>query len=44
MPGRKAVDSDDLALRIAADRFGGVLDQIEEHLDELVAVGEDRRQ
>ena len=30
--------------RVLADRLGGVLDQIEEDLDELVAVGQHRRQ
>ena len=34
----------DLAVRRVADRFGGVLHEIEEDLDELVAIGEDRRQ
>ena len=35
----------DLAVvRVLADRLGGVLHQVEEHLDELVAVAEHRRQ
>ena len=35
----------DLAVgRVLADRLGGVLHEVEEHLDELVAVGEHRRQ
>jgi len=29
---------------VAADRFGSVLDEIEEHLDELIAVGKYRGQ
>ena len=32
------------AVGLIADRLGGVLHQVEEHLDELVAVGEHRRQ
>ena len=44
MPGRKAVDKRDFAVRIVANRFGRVLDQVEEHLNQLVAVGIDRRQ
>ena len=44
-PGRKAVDSAISPLvRVLADRFGGVLDQVEEDLHELVAVGQHRRQ
>ena len=44
-PVRNAVDEHDLALeRIDADRLGGVLHEVEEHLDELVAVAEHRRQ
>jgi hypothetical protein len=35
----------DLALDgVAADRLGGVLDEVEEHLDELIPVAEHRRQ
>src|SRR5215472_19279213 len=29
---------------VRADRFGGVLDEVEEYLNELIAIGEDRRQ
>ncbi len=32
------------ALRVGTDRLCRVLDQVQEHLDELVAIGEDRRQ
>ena len=44
MPGRNAVESVISAGCILAGRLRGVLDQIEEDLNELVAIGEDRRQ
>src|ERR1022692_951212 len=34
----------DLAVARVPDRFRGILDQVEEHLDELIAIGEYRRQ
>ena len=44
-PGRNAVESAiSPPFGALADRFGGVLDQVEEHLNELVAVRQDRRQ
>ena len=43
-PGRNAVESAISPPVIFADRFGGVLDEIEKHLNELIAVREYRRQ
>src|SRR6185436_3262977 len=34
----------DLPIRLVADRLGGILHQIEKHLDELIAVGQHERQ
>ena len=44
-PGLNAVVSAiSPSLASVADRFGGILDEIEEDLDELIAIGEHRRQ
>ena len=43
-PGRNAVVSWISPSLVVPDRLGCVLDQVEEHLDELVAIGEHRRQ
>ena len=34
----------DLAVGLIADGLGGVLDEVQEHLHQLIAIGEDRRQ
>ena len=44
-PGPKAVESSiSPSIAVGADRLGGVLHEVEEHLDELVAVAEHVRQ
>ena len=43
-PGTKGGRQHDLPARIVADRLGGILHQIQEHLNELVAVRQHRRQ
>ncbi len=41
---KRGRERDLAAVRVLADRLGGVLDQIQEHLNELIAVRQHRRQ